>query len=129
MSTKAKMEPGFFERLGDRFSSFTEGVMGFITRVMGGNPSERAVRALGYFRPKGADTHTVVPGSVLAKINELEPRMKAMSDDELKAQTATFRERLKKGETLDLLLPEAFAACREAARRTKNMRHYDVQSV
>ena len=55
--------------------------------------------------------------------------MKALSDDELKGLTPKFRERLAKGETLDDLLPEAFAACREAARRTKNMRHFDVQIV
>ena len=56
-------------------------------------------------------------------------QMKALSDEELKGLTPKFRERLKAGETLDDLLPEAFAACREAARRTKNMRHYDVQIV
>ena len=55
--------------------------------------------------------------------------MQALSDDDLKGLTPKFRERLKAGETLDDLLPEAFAACREAARRTKNMRHYDVQIV
>ena len=53
--------------------------------------------------------------------------MNALSDDELKGLTPKFRERLAKGETLDDLLPEAFAACREAGRRTKNMRHFDVQ--
>ena len=53
--------------------------------------------------------------------------MKAKSDEELRGMTAHFRERLAQGETLEDLLPEAFAACREAARRTKNMRHFDVQ--
>ncbi|MDG2206684.1 MAG: preprotein translocase subunit SecA, partial [Pirellulales bacterium] len=62
-------------------------------------------------------------------INALESRYQAMSNEELKAQTAMFRERLDAGETLDDLLEEAFAVCREAGRRYLNMRHYDVQLV
>src|SRR5207244_1117101 len=73
--------------------------------------------------------YRVVPGSILDQVNQLEPQMRALSDDEIKGLTPKFRERLAKGETLDDLLPEAFAACREAARRTKNMRHFDVQIV
>ncbi|MCL1800607.1 MAG: preprotein translocase subunit SecA, partial [Promicromonosporaceae bacterium] len=57
----------------------------------------------------------------------LEPRFQAMSDAELKSQTAKFRDRLKGGATLDSLMPEAFAAVREAAVRTLGMRHFDVQ--
>ena len=57
----------------------------------------------------------------------LEPRFKAMSDEQLKAQTPAFKARLAKGESLDSLLPEAFAAVREAASRTLGMRHFDVQ--
>src|SRR5205823_13563564 len=72
---------------------------------------------------------TVVPGGLLARMNELEPRMQALSEEELRGLTPKFRERLKKGETLEDLLPEAFAACREAAFRTKNMRHFDVQML
>src|SRR5947209_13388714 len=53
--------------------------------------------------------------------------MRALSEAEMKALTPQYRERLKNGETLDDLLPGVFAACREAARRTKNMRHFDVQ--
>jgi len=60
-------------------------------------------------------------------INALEPRFQAMTDDELKEQTARFRKRLAAGETLDDLLVEAFAVCREAGRRVLGMRHYDVQ--
>src|SRR5205823_3706911 len=56
-----------------------------------------------------------------------EPRMQAISDAELKELTPKFRARLAAGEALDDLLPEAFAACREAAKRFKNMRHFDVQ--
>ena len=60
-------------------------------------------------------------------INALESRFQAMSDTELREQTAKFRRRLNAGETLDDLLVEAFATCREASRRINNMRHYDVQ--
>ncbi|MBA4062177.1 MAG: preprotein translocase subunit SecA [Isosphaera sp.] len=123
------MEPGFFERLGDRFSSLSQGFVNLISRMMGGSADERTARNLGYVRPKNAETHTVLPGSVLDKINSLEPQMQALSDDDLKALTPKFKERLKAGETFDQLLPEAFAAVRESARRTKNMRHYDVQMV
>src|SRR5881628_3123931 len=63
------------------------------------------------------------------EINALEPRFEAMSDDELAAMTPAFRERLEKGETLDELLPEAFAVVREAAKRTLGQRHFDVQLV
>ena len=63
------------------------------------------------------------------EINGLEDRFKAKSNDELKAQTALFKDRLEKGETLDDLLPEAFATVREAAKRTLGQRHFDVQLV
>src|ERR1700761_5157163 len=63
------------------------------------------------------------------KINALEPRFQAMSDAELAAMTPAFRERLAAGETLDDLLPEAFAVVREAAKRTLGQRHFDVQLV
>lgn len=66
---------------------------------------------------------------VVDKINSLEPDFVKLSDDELKAKTDEFRTRIKNGETLDELLPEAFAAVREAAKRTLGQRHYDVQLV
>jgi preprotein translocase subunit SecA len=62
-------------------------------------------------------------------INALEPTFQAKSSDELRALTTTFKERLKAGETLDDLLPEAFATVREAAKRTLGQRHFDVQLV
>ena len=62
-------------------------------------------------------------------INELEPKFEAMSDDELKAQTAKFRQRYEDGESLDDMLHEAFAVVRETAKRTLGQRHYDVQLV
>jgi len=61
--------------------------------------------------------------------NALEPAMQALSDEELKAQTAAFRQRIDQGETLDDILPEAFATVREASLRTLNMRHFDVQLI
>ena len=66
---------------------------------------------------------------IVARINALESAVAALSDAALKAQTATFRTRLAAGETLDDLLPEAFATVREAARRTLGQRHYDVQLI
>ncbi len=65
----------------------------------------------------------------IEEINALEPKFQAMSDEELRAMTPAFRERLAKGETLDSLLPEAFAVVREAAKRTLGQRHFDVQLV
>ncbi|HEV7224202.1 MAG TPA: DEAD/DEAH box helicase, partial [Pirellulales bacterium] len=62
-------------------------------------------------------------------INALEPKYQAMSDEELRGQTAKFRRRLAAGETLDDLLVEAFAVCREAGRRFIGLRHYDVQML
>ncbi|WP_397594684.1 preprotein translocase subunit SecA [Sphingorhabdus sp.] len=66
---------------------------------------------------------------IVGKINALEDQITALSDDELKAQTGRFRERLQAGETLDDILPEAFATVREASKRTLGMRHFDVQMV
>ena len=63
------------------------------------------------------------------QVGELEPRMIALSDAELCSQTEKFKKRLAEGETLDDLLVEAFAVCREAGRRFMRMRHYDVQLV
>ena len=66
---------------------------------------------------------------IVEKINALEPDFIKLSDEQLKAKTDEFRTRLKNGETLDELLPEAFATVREAAKRTLGQRHYDVQLV
>ena len=63
------------------------------------------------------------------KINALEEQMKALSDAELQAKTPEFQQRIAKGETLDQILPEAFAVCREASVRVLGMRHYDVQLI
>ncbi len=66
---------------------------------------------------------------IVARINELEPKTKALTDPDLQAQTAAFRQKLDQGASLDDLLPEAFAVCREAGRRKLNMRHFDVQLI
>lgn len=63
----------------------------------------------------------------VAAINELEPHMQGLSDDQLKAYTPKFKERLQQGETLEDLLVEVFALVREVGKRTLNMRHFDVQ--
>jgi preprotein translocase subunit SecA len=68
-------------------------------------------------------------GKNVVRINALEPAMQALSDEQLKAKTQEFRDRYQKGETLDNLLPEAFAVVREASRRVMNMRHFDVQLI
>ena len=66
---------------------------------------------------------------IVAAINALEPQFESLSDQELKAKTAEFRERLSKNESLDDLLPEAFATVREASKRVYGMRHFDVQMI
>ena len=65
----------------------------------------------------------------VAKINALEPTFEALSDEELKAKTTEFKERHQNGESLDALLPEAFAVVREANKRVFGMRHFDVQMI
>jgi len=85
-----------------------------IAKRIFGSSNERYVRSL---------------APLVAKINSHEPAVSAMSDDALKAQTAAFRARLVAGETLDDLLPEAFATVREAASRVLGQRHYDVQMI
>lgn len=66
---------------------------------------------------------------VVEKVNALEPSIAPLGDSNLREKTQQFRERLQKGESLDDILPEAFAVAREAAKRVRNERHYDVQLV
>lgn len=79
----------------------------------------------------GSRNDRIVRGyeATVRKSNALESSLQALSDDELRAKTDEFRERLKKGETLNDLAPEAFAVVREASRRTMKMRHFDVQLI
>jgi preprotein translocase subunit SecA len=124
---ESALAESFLERLGDALMAFSDATARFLTRLMG-TSSYRTIKNLGYVPVKDGDPpYRVVPGSLLARINELEPRMRELSDEQLKALTPEFRRRLSQGATLDDLLPEAFAACRESARRYKNMRHFDVQ--
>lgn len=85
----------------------------FLTKIFG-SKNERELKKLHPF---------------VEKINLLEPEIQAMSDDQLRAQTSRFKERLGQGELLDDLLPEAFATVRETSVRTLNMRHFDVQLI
>ncbi len=66
---------------------------------------------------------------LVAKINDLEPRLSSLTDEQLKAKTAEFKQRSENGESLEDLLPDAFAVVRETGKRALNMRHFDVQLV
>src|SRR6266852_347548 len=126
-TTTTTMDVSFLEKLGDGLTATSEAIANFLTRVLGSS-NERHIRRLGYIGSKNSSgSYRVVPGLLLDQVNVLEEKMHALSDEELKALTPAFRERLAQGATLDDLLPEAYAACREAARRTKNMRDFDVQ--
>lgn len=115
----------FLDSVGDKFNAFISGSERMITGIFGSS-NEHKIKKLGFVREKDGST-TIVPGSMLDKINKFEPAWSAKSDEEL-LQTATiFRERIANGETLDELLPEAFAAVRESGKRNLQMRHYDVQ--
>jgi preprotein translocase subunit SecA len=65
----------------------------------------------------------------VAAVSALEPQMLALSDQQLRAKTDEFKQRIAGGESLDQLLPEAFAVCREAGKRVMGMRHFDVQLI
>ena len=77
----------------------------------------------------GADKDLKRFEKIAAHVNEIEPTYTAMSDEELAACTPAFRERVERGESLDAILPEAFATMREASRRVLGMRHFDVQVI
>jgi len=83
-------------------------------QVLGGDPHKREIQKL---------------SETINRINELESSFESLGDDALLAKTAEFKQRLEAGETLDDLLPEAFAAVREAGKRTIGLRHYDIQMV
>ena len=88
-------------------------MLGFLKRFLGDNNDKEIAR----YR------------EVVEKINALEPQMEGLTDDKLTGLTNTFKERLTNGETLDDLLPEAFAVVREGSRRVLGMRHFDVQLI
>ncbi|HKI34619.1 MAG TPA: preprotein translocase subunit SecA [Gemmataceae bacterium] len=131
MATDTTTTSSTLEDLWDKFTdgltAASDGVSRFLTRLFGAS-NERYVRKLGYIPSNDpARPPIITPGSILAQVNDLEEKTKALSDDELRQTTPRLREKLSQGATLDDLLPEAFAACREAGRRAKNMRHFDVQ--
>jgi preprotein translocase subunit SecA len=129
MATDTKLEMGFLEKIGEKFNNMGEGITRMLTRVLGSS-NERFTRKIGFIPSRDPKKpHTILSGSVIAKVNELESSMQALTAEELRGLSVKFRERLQKGESLDSILPEAYAACREAAKRAKNMRHYDVQII
>jgi preprotein translocase subunit SecA len=87
-------------------------MFGALARRLFGSANDRYVKSLGH---------------IVEAVNELEPQLAAMSDDELRARTAQFKQQLADGAELDDLLPDAFATVREAAKRTLGQRHFDVQ--
>jgi len=107
----------FFERLfdyvGDFFNAMTRWIENNITSLFGSS-NARYIKRL---QPK------------IDAIGALEPEMMKLSDEELRAKTDEFKKRLEDGETLDDILIEAFAVCREAGRRVLGLRHYDVQLI
>src|SRR3954454_21246023 len=100
MDSAMELLSEIWDKTTDALSAMSEGVSEGLIRLFG-NSNERQIRRM---RP------------VVGRINELEPAMQALSDAELRAKTEEFRHRLSKGETIEDLLPEAFAACREAGR-------------
>lgn len=88
--------------------------LGTIAKKVFGTPNDRKVKSV---RP------------LVEKINALEPEFLVLSDGEIKAKTAELKERVAKGESLDSVLPEAFANCREAAKRALGLRAFDVQLI
>ena len=85
---------------------------GKLSKMVFGSPNDRKIKAT---------------KAIVEKINALEPEFEALSDDELIAKTAAFKERVAGGESLDAILPEAFANCREAAKRALGLRAFDTQ--
>ena len=119
-----------WEKVNDGVTAFLDGAGKVLTRMMGSS-NERYVRQLGYIRAQQARRHAHRHARLAARADQLARREDArpLRRASCAALTPKFRERLAKGATLDDLLPEAFAACREAGRRTKNMRHFDVQML
>ena len=105
------------ERLWDGFSNVASGAGSRLERFITGLFGSSNARYLRRLEPR------------IEAINSLEPKYRAMSEAELRGQTAEFRRRLAGGETLDDILVEAFAVCREGGRRFLGMRHYDVQLI
>ncbi|MBI2896258.1 MAG: preprotein translocase subunit SecA, partial [Deltaproteobacteria bacterium] len=89
-------------------------MLSWILKKVGGTSNEREIRRIRPF---------------VARINDLEPRMAALADEDIKTTTASLRERVSRGEPLEDILPEAFALVREGGKRVLKMRHFDVQLI
>jgi preprotein translocase subunit SecA len=113
VSTVMELLERAWENTGMFISSTLQGIERGLTNVFGSSNARQIKRF----------------GSIVQKINALEGTMVKLTDDQLRAKTDEFRQRLREGETLDDLLVEAFAVCREGGRRFLNMRHYDVQLI
>src|SRR5690606_2173694 len=100
------------ERTLRRYFRTGENMLTWVAKKFFGTSNERAIKRM---KP------------LVQQINQLEPSLKKLSDAELQAKTPEFKQKLDNGATLDDLLPEAFAVCREAGWRALKMRHYDVQ--
>src|SRR5256885_959914 len=111
--TPAYLSIGRRANVSGLFSPFFEGPMlGALARRLFGSANDRYVKSL---------------GPIVSAINELEPQLEAMSDDELRARTQQFKQQLADGTELDDILIDAFATVREASKRTLGQRHFDVQ--
>lgn len=115
------------DTVGEVFGMATGKVERFVTKLFGSS-NERRVREIGFIREKDGSSKIRL-GSTLDRINQLEPDYEKLSDAELRESASKFRARLADGQTLDDILPDAFAAMRESSKRYLKMRHYDVQMV
>ncbi|MHC4877911.1 MAG: preprotein translocase subunit SecA [Planctomycetota bacterium] len=114
-------------KIGDFFGSLTGRIERGITGLFGSS-NERRVKNIGFYREKDGSSHIVL-GSTIDRINQLEADYEKLSEGELAQTSAKLRARLAAGQTLDDVLPDAFAAVRESSKRHLHMRHYDVQMV
>jgi preprotein translocase subunit SecA len=89
-------------------------MIGFIAKALFGSKNDRELKRM---------------SKIVTRINALEPDMEKLTDEQLRAKTDEYRQRYQQGETVDQLLPEAFATVREASRRVLSMRHFDVQLI
>ena len=89
-------------------------MIGFIAKALFGSKNDRGLKRM---------------SKIVTRINALEPDMEKLTDEQLRAKTDEYRQRYQQGETVDQLLPEAFATVREASRRVLSMRHFDVQLI
>ncbi len=117
----------FLDSIGDFLNAITAFVERWIRKLFGSS-NEREIQRIGFIRDKSGND-SIRPGSALERIAQLEPEFEKLSEGELKQTAEKLRAKLADGQTVDDLLPEAFAAVRESSKRYLKMRHYDVQMV